>query len=334
INRDKKGYALLHIDKYEENYLIPVPNMKIKGVLGGTSYPELVSNNSIISSNGIISEIKFGGKSLLGFGGGSKNSFEARIYRTSAPKDNLYTAKGSWNGSFSIIDTRSGQEGEQYDVNAEASVPITVADLLEQDPWESRRAWSAVVEALRRGDMQGTAHAKFEIEEGQRQMRRDEKARGEYWEPLFFQRLENDPVFDKLSSADKNFFTVDPEGGVWKIKTDAIANVRKPYHGDLLPTGQISKNESMQTKKEDENPGSEQQSPETHQHLHTDQMTGAAQCSGEPTKGIQQMKLDRGPKDILQEAKTTDAGDDARMDSFQDTQIEAFLRAKYQSAPR
>lgn len=332
VNIRQKGYAILHIDEYEEDYLIPVPNVKVKGILSGTPYPELVSNYSIVSSNGIVSEVKFEGKSLLGIGGGSKNGFEARIYRVRSPKEELYTVKGSWNGQFSIHNARSGHEFEQVDVSEQELLPITVASRSEQDPWESRRAWSGVIDALGKGDMKGTTDAKSEIEEGQRQLRRDEEARGEHWQPVYFRKQQNDPVFDSLSATTKDSFTVDPEGGIWKVDTSAIEGVKKPYHGDLLPTGQIINNEEAQTVNRTNDLGG-RSAPEQHQQMHSEQVV-AAQKPDELANNISQMKLDDQQQNAREESIRNKESDDIHVDSVTDSQLEAILRAKYQSAPR
>ena len=333
VSIKQKGYAILHIDKYDEDYLIPVPNVKVKGILSGTPYPELVSSYSIISSNGIISEIKFEGKSLLGLGGGSKNSFEARVYKSESPKDDLYTVKGSWNGNFSICDAKSGQEVEQYDVNAQRAIPIVVADRSEQDPWESRRAWGGVIDALSQGDMKGTTDAKSIVEEGQRQMRRDEEAKGEQWRRAFFKRRERDPVFEKLSAAHKESYTVDPEGGIWKVNSDAVVNTKKPYHGDLLPTGQTAKSENSRINHEANESGRERIAPETSQQFHGEQ-TGVTANSTEFKPNTQQIGLDESSGNTDDGAKPVGAVDANQPDTVPDTTIEEILRAKYQSAKR
>ncbi|OAG10239.1 uncharacterized protein CC84DRAFT_1202745 [Paraphaeosphaeria sporulosa] len=332
VSIKQKGYAILHIDKYSEDYLIPVPNVKVKGLLSGTPYPELVSSYSIISSSGIVSEIKFEGKGLLGLGSGSKNGFEARTYRTAAPTDDLYTAKGSWNGQYSMHDARSGEEIEKFDVGAQNSVSITVAERSEQDPWESRRAWGGVIDALQKGDMKGTTDAKSIVEEGQRQMRRDENARGEQWKRLFFRRQDSDPIFEKLYTVDKQSFTVDSKGGIWKIDVDTIASLKKPYHGDLLPTGQVVNNNGIQNKNEvDNNGGSGQTPPRTKQQLHSGQ-SDIVGTSVESTEEIQQIMLEDGTGEAqVQAMPKGDAGISA--EEIHDMQVEAMLRAKYSSAP-
>lgn len=332
VSIKQKGYAILHIDKFSEDYLIPVPNVKVKGILSGNPYPELVSSYSIISSTGIVSEIKFEGKSMLGLGGGSKNSFEARVYRTSAPRDDLYTVKGSWNGQFSIYSGQSGAEIELLDVGSQKSVPVTVADRSQQDPWESRRAWSDVIAALQQGDMKGTTDAKSIVEQGQRQMRRDEEARGEQWQRLFFRRQNSDPVFEKLYTVDKKSFTVDAEGGgIWKIDSGAIANVEKPYHGNLLPTNQTCESEHTQPKSGAVNAGTAPTPMSTEKYGGTEQH-GVGNSAVEPTQQMQQMNLQ---DETSSAQKTTpDAKTSHPAGEISDAQIEAVLRAKYQSASR
>ncbi|KAF2873338.1 hypothetical protein BDV95DRAFT_627291 [Massariosphaeria phaeospora] len=237
VNIKQKGYAVQHIDRYEEDYLLPIPDVQIKSLLSGSPYPELVGKCSIVSSTGLISEVKFGGKGWIG---GSKNSFAARLYRADKPSEDIYTANGCWNGKFSIHDARSGRQLETFDVNAEKTTPVKVADISKQDPWESRRAWRAVADALLEGDMKGTSDAKAVIEQGQRTMRKDEEARGEEWKRLFFRRQSTDSVFQKLSSADRQSFEVDPASGMWKVDKDAVEKQQRPYHGNLLPTGNVA----------------------------------------------------------------------------------------------
>jgi hypothetical protein len=236
VNIKQKGYVLLHLDRFDEDYLIPVPDIKVKGLLGGTPYPELQGDYSLISSSGYVSQLKFAGKNI--FGSGQKNRLEAKLYHSDRPSETLYTAKGAWNGKLTFHDARNGKEIDTFDVNDLSSKKIEVADLVEQDPWESRKAWGEVISSLHRGDMRRVVNAKARIEEGQRHMREDEEARGEKWQAVFFRRVERDPIFDKLSALDPGSFSVDTTGGFWKANREAIKNAKKPYHGDLLPTNE------------------------------------------------------------------------------------------------
>ncbi|KAH5222377.1 hypothetical protein HBI62_127700 [Parastagonospora nodorum] len=236
VNIKQKGYALLHLDRWDEDYLIPVPNIKVKGLLTGTPYPELAGEYSLISSNGYVSHLKFTGKSFLG--GGQKNGLEAKLYYADKPSETLYTVKGAWNGELTFKNGRTGEEIYTFNVNDLDSASIEVAHLSEQDPWESRKAWGEVISALHRGDMKRVADAKSRVEEGQRHMRDAEVASGKHWQPIFFERTEGDPVFEKLSALDPGSFTVDKTGGFWKVNREAVKTVKRPFHGDLLPTNE------------------------------------------------------------------------------------------------
>ncbi|USP75991.1 Protein kes1 [Curvularia clavata] len=230
----QKGYAIVHVDKYDEDYLLPLPNIKVKGLLSGVPHPELYGEYSLISSNGYISHIHFEGKSLLG--SGQKNGFHARFFHKDNPSDIIYTLDGIWSSTFVIKDARSDKEIETVDVRTIKQQPMTVPDLADQDPWESRKAWKDVISALRRGDMKGVAKAKSELENGQRRMRKDEQAKGETFSPIFFKRVEKDPIFEKLVQYDPQGYTVDPKGGIWKVDKDAAEHKSRPFHGDLTPS--------------------------------------------------------------------------------------------------
>jgi hypothetical protein len=236
VNIKQHGYAIVHVDKYDEDFLLPLPAIQVKSILSGVPYPELQGEYSIISSSGYVSHIKFEGKSL--FGSGHKHSFEARMFHADRPDETLYTLGGAWNGISTLKDARSGSEVETFDVTTIKSLPLSVPDISEQDPWESRKAWHDVISALHRGDMKGVTSAKSVLENGQRQMRKDEEARGEEWRPIFFQNATHDPVFKKLVKYDSEGFTVAPEAGFWKVNQEAVKNARKPFHGNLSPSNE------------------------------------------------------------------------------------------------
>ncbi|KAF2129612.1 hypothetical protein P153DRAFT_367002 [Dothidotthia symphoricarpi CBS 119687] len=324
VSIKQKGYAVLHIDKYDEDYLIPVPNIKVKGILGGTPYPELHGEYSLISSNGYVSHVKFGGKGF--FGGGTKNGFEARLFHVDRPDEDIYTAKGAWNGSSTIQDARTGKDVETFDINALPSMPLEVADLEKQDGWESRKAWKDVIAALRNGDMKTTVNAKSVVERGQREMRKDEKARGETWKSVFFQRVQQDPIFDSLAFHDNNSFTVDRGGGIWKINTDAVENAKKPYHGGLLPTnetagGTVAKEPSnMEGVQEQQHSGAAvngvSSNTVTHERVSID-----SSSSGKFKGRVEESNKEAQPRDIAHvQQEPTDA------------EVEAFLRAKFSAS--
>lgn len=237
VSIKQKGYAILRVDKYEEDYLIPLPHVKVKGIWSGAPYPELGGKYSIVSSSGLVCEVMFEGKGL--FWGGVKHGVTARVYDQRHPSHDIYTVQGSWDNILKISDAK-GHEIESFDINAEKTLPIQVPDVSKQDPWESRRAWAGVRDAIRRLDMRATGKEKSIVEQGQRRMRRLEKERGVQWVPVFFRRHADDPLFSRLVEISKHRYEVDETSGIWKADTHAMVHAARPFHGLLTPTGGLA----------------------------------------------------------------------------------------------
>ncbi|KAF2758680.1 Oxysterol-binding protein [Pseudovirgaria hyperparasitica] len=235
VSIKQKGFAVLHIDKFDENYLVPLPDVKVKGVLSGTPYPELTGTVHLVSSTGYVAEISFEGK---GFLRGSKNSVDARLFKVDMPEDPLYHVHGQWTSDLTIHDVKANKDVETYNVTAENSAKMSLAPLSEQDPWESRRAWEGVIASLQKGNMQGVSDAKSKVEQGQRQMREDEKGSGREWTPVFFTRADNVPVFDQLQTVWDTKTPIEPKGGMWRIDKEKVESAKRPFHGDMTPGNQ------------------------------------------------------------------------------------------------
>ncbi len=164
------GHALLTVDKYRETYLLPLPDVTARSVLTGVPWPELNDTYKILGSSGYTAEMKFTGKRLWG---GERNCFEASIYRTAdSQKKAVFTVSGSWSSRFSIFDA-SGAEIEAFDLADPRNqpVPMSIKPVHKQSPWESRRAWSATFDAIRKGDNAAVVKEKSKLENAQRDMR-------------------------------------------------------------------------------------------------------------------------------------------------------------------
>ena len=101
------GHAILHLDEFDEDYLIPLPNVKVTGILTGSPYPELQGSHSIVCSSGYVAEIDFSGKRMFGFAG-DRNHVVASVY---APgdrkhKEPIYVAEVSDSHAKPTISTR------------------------------------------------------------------------------------------------------------------------------------------------------------------------------------------------------------------------------------
>jgi oxysterol-binding protein-related protein 9/10/11 len=231
------GHAILHIDRYNEDYLIPLADVKAKGFLSGTPYPEISGTYHIISSSGFTSEIKFSESGLFS---GARNGFNATLYRTADESQNpIYTVAGQWSGKYTFHDAKRGVDMDSYDATTARPAPITIPDLADQDPFESRKAWADVIAALRKGDMHATVTAKSKLENAQRALRREEAAEGTKWEPLYFssRRRGEYPAFEALAASEGIKLEADKTGGVWRFDREKARKVAQPYRGMLTPFG-------------------------------------------------------------------------------------------------
>ena len=235
LNVKQTGHAMLHLDKYDEHYLIPFPDCKVKGFLSGRLYPELGGTHRIISSSGFISEISFSGQ---GFFSGVRNSFTAKMYRASdSLKTPLYTASGQWNGKFTISNPRDRNDTVVCVPDSPPAAPLQTAPLSDQDPWETRNAWKEVLAGIEKGDIQTIIREKSKLEDAQRAMRKHEAAEGITWQPKFFSSVPDDPLFHQLADAAGWKLQAERTKGVWRFDEEKARNATKPYHGDMTPFG-------------------------------------------------------------------------------------------------
>ncbi|KAL1305795.1 hypothetical protein AAFC00_003959 [Neodothiora populina] len=241
VNIKQMGHAILHVVKYDEDYLIPLPNVKVQGLLTGSPYPELSGTYQIISSSGYVSEIDFSGKKLFGISG-KKNIVRATLSgrRDAGKSKPLYTVEGTWNDKFTIRDEGSGKDIEVYDTSANPATPLRTADSTLQDAWESRKAWGQTIQSLNNGQMQAASDAKSKVEEGQREMRRQEAQQRNKWQPVFFRNDPQDERYSKLASLAETTPELDPQLGFWRFDLDKADAARKPFHGESRPDNTAS----------------------------------------------------------------------------------------------
>jgi hypothetical protein len=252
IDLRQSGHAIVHIDRFEEDYLIPAPRARIKGFLSGQLYPELIGTSHIVSSSGFISEIQFSPPSdrggsfgwlRRGYGRDQRNLFEAVMYRRDDPtKAPLYSVSGQWSGFFSIKNCHTGKTVETLDLSiGTSSAPPVAARTIgieEMDPWETRRAWGPVIAALRQGDMGETSRRKSKLENAQRNLRAVEARKGSSWKPLFFEQLQGEyKPFNDLGSATGWALEKDRTRGVWIANEERIRSLKRPFRPDSTPHG-------------------------------------------------------------------------------------------------
>ncbi|CAC9887750.1 unnamed protein product [Aureobasidium pullulans] len=226
INVKQIGHAVLHIDEYDEDYLITLPALHIEGLITGSPYVELERSTHIVSSTGYTCKVDYSGK---GWVSGKKNSFTATMYPNGREKDVIYTAEGQWSDNFVIKDSHK-KVVDSYDAKKMTKTPLQVAPIEQQDPLESRRAWSKVAEAINRGDMDTTSAEKSLIENQQRELRKREKEQGSEWQRRFFKRVPNSPHFDAMAhQVPGGSLEADKTNGVWMFDP-AMAKAANPSY--------------------------------------------------------------------------------------------------------
>lgn len=238
INIRQIGHAMLHIDKYDEDYLIPLPDVQVRGYLSGCLYPEVLGTYTIESSSGYVSEIEFSGSSF--FGSGKKNGFKARVY-SKDDKSTLYEAEGVWSDGWTVRECSTGAVLEKFsfkDPKNEAS-HIEIPAIEDQDQWESRRAWAPVIDGLVRGDYHAASQAKHTLEQAQRRMRAEEARDQKTWTPLLFTNFSgiDHGVFHRLAKGTGWKLRDKDTKGVWKLDVSKIDGLRRPLRGETTPYG-------------------------------------------------------------------------------------------------
>jgi hypothetical protein len=233
INIKQFGHATIHIDEFNEDYLIPFPDARVKGLLSGHLYPELSGKYAIVSSSGYVSEINFSGK---GYFSGAKNAFNAVMYQKSdAAKTPLYIVEGQWSDKFSI------RRSEKILATVDTALPpakVIYPDT--EDSWETRNAWNNTVEALKSGNMKVAGIEKSKLEEAQRAMRRKEIAQEKEWKPVFFSTKDQDEErssFESLASDTNWELHFEKTKGIWTFDAEKAERAATPFHESLTPYG-------------------------------------------------------------------------------------------------
>lgn len=212
------GHAVYEIPAFNETYLITLPNLHIEGLIFGAPFVELNDKTYIQSSSGYTMKIDYSGR---GWVSGKKNSFTATMYPTGKESNILYTVTGQWNKKFEIKEGKKhGAVVDSYDAEASKITPLRIAPLEQQDPYESRRAWSKVAEGIAKGDMDATGIEKSKIENEQRAMRAREKEEGRIWERRFFTKVDSDPMLTQLGPRIGLDLNEDRTGGIWRFDVD------------------------------------------------------------------------------------------------------------------
>ncbi|CCD24941.1 OSBP family protein NDAI_0E01250 [Naumovozyma dairenensis CBS 421] len=186
------GHSIFSI-RDNESYLITPPPLHVEGILMASPFAELEGKSFIQASTGMLAVLEFSGR---GYFSGKKNSFKARIYRSSKDyhnnKEPMYTISGQWSGVSKMIKHGAQEPSESLFHDATKIKPtyLHVKPIEEQHPLESRKAWKDVAKAITIGDYKLIGETKSVLEERQRNMRKEEEAKGIDWERRWFKDVD------------------------------------------------------------------------------------------------------------------------------------------------
>lgn len=233
INISQKGRSTVHIDKYNEDYHIPLIDAKVTGFFSGYLYPELFGTHKIVSSSGWISEIVFSGKGYLS---GEKNHFSAKVYHKDMKSQTpAYSLCGQWCDKYKLSNNTNGHVAETCSVDGEPLRPLDSRPEADQDPWETRVAWMKVRDALKKGNLQKVVQEKSKIENAQRAMRKREAQNGDAWTPVFFSKSSR-PGTDTAESEVGKSPNSRKQEEVWIAKKHLVKKPIRPFHSGAVPS--------------------------------------------------------------------------------------------------
>ncbi|KAJ4248441.1 hypothetical protein NW762_012778 [Fusarium torreyae] len=233
------GYAIITDEVHDEKHLMTMPTILVKGVTTGNPYPELEGPSYITSSSGYLTKIDFQGKGRFGFGG-EKNMVTAEVFAPDNKDVPVYRITGQWTGRLTVQDS-SKNTLEEFHVDQISISPLSIAPVDKQAPWESRRAWWEVTEAIRENNIEKVYAHKSAIEESQRKRRKEEDKKGIKWNRLFFtQSPKGDETAKSLLSnipdSGSEGFDMGKTKGAWRfIGPDKAEEIKAHLSHETLP---------------------------------------------------------------------------------------------------
>ncbi|KAG7729215.1 hypothetical protein KL933_001441 [Ogataea haglerorum] len=181
-----------------EYYTMTQPNMYARGILFGTLKFEL-GDHLILQCprTNLLADIDFKTK---GFISGSYNVIEGQIKNTKT-SEVLYELSGKWTEAMYIKDIKTGKKSVFFDCEHSSPLKPKVRDISEQGPYESRRLWKKVTDALAQRDHHTATDEKFKIEEEQRVQQKKREEEGVDFHPKLFKQM---PVAETARHGNEN----------------------------------------------------------------------------------------------------------------------------------
>ncbi|KAF8926360.1 glycerol ethanol, ferric requiring protein [Haplosporangium gracile] len=175
IDVSQTGHAILSVPKFNEHYLITLPNLNIRGMVTGRPSVELSGTTYIVSSAGHMTTIEY---STKGYFSGERHSFKATLKPIEGGSA-FYTAQGVWSGVSDYTNVKTNTTSLFFDSDTDKSVAPELKPQPEMGDLESHKLWSQVTNAINSKDYSTASRVKAQIEEAQRALAKVRKEKGE-----------------------------------------------------------------------------------------------------------------------------------------------------------
>jgi len=186
------GNARLNLVNLDELYHVTFPNYFAHNLLMGTIRTEVGGESVVVcEKSGLRADLEWHQKPMM-WGADEIARVTVKVSESSTKKV-LYEIDGHWDSTFTITDKATGKSSEFLDVSKLKVAPKWVVPIPLQNPWESRRLWGPVTEALMERpdvDWNEVTRRKLKLEDEQRELACHQKGdKFKEWPTKFFDKI-------------------------------------------------------------------------------------------------------------------------------------------------
>jgi len=237
-----QGVHSIYLTKFDETYLIPMPNVYARGILIGTMFMEYGDTVQIkCPKHDLSATIEFKTK---GFFGGGYNNISGKILKG---KEVLYQLSGKWSSVMYIREPKAKEKKLFIDIRNEELTPLIVEPNDKQEEFEARRLWEEVTVGLTKKGLDYATEKKTAIEDNQRLLVKKRADEGIEWKPRFFVPSD-DGIHTFISPLDKVTYE-DPVAAQKTIEETIFARTNEDIYKKFWLTEEEAKNVHLDDKK-------------------------------------------------------------------------------------
>jgi hypothetical protein len=208
------------IDGEEIVYTIfPLPDVTVSGLLSMSIFLEIFGKTTITSSTGCVSIVDFMSK---GWFSGEYFTLKGNVKDENG--QDWCELKGNWTKEVQY--TRENETKVLFNQESQKPYKLIMGDIKDQHETESLKLWGDCSKALQEKDYTTASRLKSEIEEAQREIRKQMKEDGDYFSPKYFEFVvPDDEDMQGTTKKDPQCGGVDDTTGHWEYKDVHPVNV-------------------------------------------------------------------------------------------------------------